>query len=133
MNLNELLDVLMKDMRQVADTASIIGEPLKLGKNHMVPLLGVTIGFGSGATDMNGATERRGGRAEGGGAGGTLVLEPRAFVVVDAEGIPQLIAMRGKKGVVTEAIALSAATATEAPATKAAEEPQLPAAPAKKT
>ena len=107
MDLNDLLNGLMKDMRQVSDTASIVGEPLKLGTSHMVPLLGVTIGFGSGATDMKGAGDRRGGRAEGGGAGGTMVVEPRAFVVVDADGIPQLIAMRqGKHGVVQPAIAL---------------------------
>lgn len=107
MDLNDLLNGLMTDMRKVSDTASMIGEPLKVGKSHMVPLLGVTIGFGTAATDVSGSGEHRGGNLEGGGAGGTMVVTPRAFVVVDADGIPQLIAMKdGKHAVLQKAIAL---------------------------
>jgi uncharacterized spore protein YtfJ len=107
MDLDDLLKGLMSDMRKVSDTASMIGEPLKVGSSHMVPLLGVTIGFGAAATDLSGAGERRGGRAEGGGAGGTMVVSPRAFVVIGADGVPKLVALKdGKYGSVQEAIAL---------------------------
>lgn len=109
MNLDELLTGLMADMRKVSDTASMIGEPVKVGASHMVPLLGVTIGFGAGATDLSGAGERRGGKVEGGGAGGTMVVAPRAFVVIGADGVPQLIALKdGKYGQLQPAIALEA-------------------------
>ncbi|HEY8075219.1 MAG TPA: spore germination protein GerW family protein [Labilithrix sp.] len=109
MDLDELLKGLMSDMRKVSDTASMIGEPVKIGTSNMVPLLGVTIGFGAAATDLSGAGERRGARAEGGGAGGTMVVSPRAFVVVGADGVPQLVALRdGKYGTVQPQIALGA-------------------------
>lgn len=109
MDLDDLLKGLMSDMRKVSDTASMIGEPIKVGSSHMVPLLGVTIGFGAAATDLSGAGERRGARAEGGGAGGTMVVAPRAFVVIGADGVPQLVALKdGKYGSVQEPIALGA-------------------------
>ena len=106
-DLNELLNGLMTDMRKVSDTASMIGEPLKIGTSHMVPLLSVTIGFGTAATDISGSGEKRGARLEGGGAGGTMVVTPRAFVVVGGDGIPQLVALKdGKYGEVHKAIEL---------------------------
>ncbi len=107
MDLNDLLNGLMKDMREVSDTASMIGEPLKVGSSHMVPLLGVTIGFGTATTDMTGNGERRGGHVEGGGAGGTMVVTPRAFVVIGADGVPQLVALKdGKYAALQPAIEL---------------------------
>ena len=105
--LDDLLKGLMADMRKVSDTASMIGEPVKVGKSHMVPLLGVTIGFGSAATETSGGGERRGGHIEGGGAGGTMVVTPRAFVVVGEDGVPRLVALKdGKYGSVQPAIEL---------------------------
>lgn len=124
MDLNDLLNGLMADMRKVSDTASMIGEPLKVGSSHMVPLLGVTIAFGTAATDLSGSGDRRGGRADGAGAGGTMVVTPKAFVVVGGDGLPQLIALKdGKYGAVQKAIVLepSALVAPEAPSA-----PKLP-------
>lgn len=116
MDLDELLDGLMADMRKVSDTASMIGEPVKVGNSHMVPLLGVTIGFGSAATETSGGGEKRGGHVEGGGAGGTMVVTPRAFVVVGGDGIPQLVALKdGKYGAVQPSIELTPETTNGAP------------------
>jgi uncharacterized spore protein YtfJ len=107
MDLNDLLSGLMADMRKVTDTASMIGEPVKVGESQMVPLLGVTIGFGTAATDLSGSGERKGARADGAGAGGTMVVTPKAFVVIDADGVPQLIALKdGKYAAVQKAIVL---------------------------
>jgi uncharacterized spore protein YtfJ len=107
MDLNDLLNGLMADMRKVSETASMIGDPLKVGNSHMVPLLGVTIAFGTAATDLSGSGDRRGARADGSGAGGTMVVTPKAFVVVGGDGIPQLIALKdGKYGAVQKALVL---------------------------
>ena len=108
MDLNDLLTGLMTDMRKVSDTATMVGKPLKIGTSHMVPLLSVTIGFGTATTDLSGSGERRGGRVDGGGAGGTMVVTPRAFVVVGPDGLPQLIALKdGKYGALQEAVELA--------------------------
>lgn len=118
MDLNVLLDGLMADMRKVSNTATMVGKPLTLGSSHMVPLLSVTIGFGTATTDLSGSNERRGGRVDGGGAGGTMVVTPRAFVVVGNDGSPQLVALKeGRYGHVQPAIELEA----KAPEAKAPE------------
>ena len=116
MDLNELLNGLMADMRKVSDTASMIGEPVKVGSSHMVPLLGVTIGFGTAATDLSGSGDRRGGRVDGSGAGGTMVVTPKALVVIDADGVPQLVTLKdGKYGAVQKAIVLEPSADSGAP------------------
>jgi uncharacterized spore protein YtfJ len=123
-DLDDLLNGLMADMKKVTDTASMIGEPVKVGSSHMVPLLGVTIGFGTATTDVSGNGETRGGRVDGGGAGGTMVVTPRAFVVVGKDGIPQLVALRdGKYGAVQKSIELTAAPAQNGVAELTAGEP----------
>ena len=125
MDINELLNGLMTDMRNVSDTASMIGKPVKVGTSHMVPLLSVTIGFGTAATDLSGAGARRGGRVEGAGAGGTMVVAPRAFVVVGGDGIPQLITLKdGKYGEVQKAIELTLPAPAPAPSAAATEPEQ---------
>jgi uncharacterized spore protein YtfJ len=118
MDLNDLLSGLMADMRKVSDTATMVGKPLTLGSSHMVPLLSVTIGFGTATTDLSGSNERRGGRVDGGGAGGTMVVTPRAFVVVGSDGTPQLVAVKeGKHGHVQPAIELEAKSPAPSPGT----------------
>ena len=116
MDLNDLLNGLMTDMRKVSDTATMVGKPLKIGASHMVPLLSVTIGFGTATTDLSGSGERRGGRVDGGGAGGTMVVTPRAFVVVGNDGAAQLIALKdGKYGHVQPALELTGDAAAVPP------------------
>jgi uncharacterized spore protein YtfJ len=115
MDLNDLLEGLMADMRKVSNTASLIGQPLKVGNAHMVPLLGVTIGFGTATTDLSGSGDRKGGRIDGAGAGGTMVVTPRAFVVVGDDGTPQLVALKdGKYASLQPAIALTGNASTSA-------------------
>ena len=44
------------------------------------------------------------------GAGGTMVVTPKAFVVIDADGVPQLVALKdGKYGAVAKPIVLQQA------------------------
>lgn len=105
MELKELLDGLMKELQQIANSASIIGEPVELRTSHMVPLLKVTIGFGTGTSDVAGARGARDGSVAGGGAGGAMTVEPKAFVVVGPDGIPQMLSMkRGRRAVLQHAV-----------------------------
>lgn len=125
MDLNDLLSGLMADMRKVSDTASLMGKPAKVGDSHMVPLLDVSIAFGAAATDLSGNGEQRGARADGAGAGGTMVVTPKAFVVVGGDGVAQLVVLKdGKYGSVRKAIVLEL---SEQEAVPGAATPKLPA------
>jgi hypothetical protein len=75
-----------------------------------MPLCRVSIGFGTGAGELGGkhTTEEKLRKAglEGGGAGGALTVEPKAFVVVGPDGIPHMLVLNGRKTVVRRGVDL---------------------------
>lgn len=99
MELNELLQGLLGEVQKLCRSDAIVGKPSQFGDAHLVPLCRVSVGFGAGTSDLSGSGGSRDGAVEGGGAGGGLMVEPRAFVVVAKDGVPQLLVMR--KGVAT--------------------------------
>lgn len=105
MELKTLLEELMQELHKVSRSSTLVGKPLVLGKTHMVPLCRLTLGFGTGATDASGAAQGRDGDLEAAGAGGALSVEPRAFVVIGPDGVPQMLSMRrGNRAVLQHAI-----------------------------
>jgi uncharacterized spore protein YtfJ len=72
---------------------------VQFGNAHLLPLSRVSIGFGTGTSDISGSGDKRGANFEAGGAAGGVTVEPRAFVVVASDGVPQLLSMR--KGTAT--------------------------------
>src|SRR5580692_10076216 len=105
MNLKDLLDDLMKELHKVSRTSALVGAPLEMGEVQLVPLCRLTMGFGTATTDAAGKALGRGGALEGAGAGGALALEPRAFVVVGPDGVPQMLSIRhGKRAVLQHAV-----------------------------
>ena len=105
MHLKDLLDDLMKELHKVSRTSALVGAPLNMGDVQLVPLSRLTMGFGTGTSDAAGKALGRGGALEGAGAGGALSVEPRAFVVVGPDGVPQMLSMRrGKRAVLQHAV-----------------------------
>ena len=108
MHLKDLLDDLMKELHKVSRTSALVGAPrLTMGEVQLIPLSRfLTMGFrDQGTTDAAGKALGRGGALEGAGAGGALAVEPRAFVVVGPDGVPQMLSMRrGKRAVLQHAV-----------------------------
>ncbi|MEI7893187.1 MAG: spore germination protein GerW family protein [Myxococcales bacterium] len=102
MELKILLDDLMRELVKVAQTGALVGKPLTLGDTHMVPLCKISLGFGSTTSDAQGKYVGREGALDGAAAGGALSVEPRAFVVVGPDGVPQMLSMRRGKRVVLQ-------------------------------
>jgi uncharacterized spore protein YtfJ len=105
MALKNLLDDLMKELHKVSRTSALVGAPMQMGDVQLVPLCRLTMGFGTGTTDAAGKAAGRGGALEGAGAGGALGVEPRAFVVIGPDGVPQMLSMRrGGRAVLQHAV-----------------------------
>jgi uncharacterized spore protein YtfJ len=105
MLLKTLLDDLMQELHKVSRTSALVGAPLTMGETQLIPLCRLTMGFGTGTSDAAGKALGRGGALEGAGAGGALAVEPRAFVVVGPDGVPQMLSMRrGKRAVLQRAV-----------------------------
>ena len=85
-----LIAVVMGELRQIAKTETVVGEPVTVGDTVIVPVSKISFGFGAGG----GGDEEKGGG--GSGTGGGVSIEPVAFVVI-VEGKPQLLSIKGKE------------------------------------
>ena len=109
--MQELLDELGK----VAKADAVVGTVRDAGTAKVLPLSKISIGFGTaignvGAKAKLGGEERDAG-AQAGGAGGAVVIEPRAFVVVGEDGVPHMLALaNGKQAVVRRGVKILAST-----------------------
>jgi uncharacterized spore protein YtfJ len=117
MELKALLDDLMLELQKVSKTSALVGKPIVLGNSRLIPLCKLTMGFGTGTSDAAGTYVGRDGTIEGAGAGGALSVEPRAFVVIGPDGVPQMLSMRrGRKAVLQHAVEVKAALPAESAA-----------------
>jgi len=109
MDLKELVTELLSELGKISKSDAVVGAVRDAGKAKVLPLSRVSIGFGTATTDVGGKSQRDGKQgdadAAGGGAGGAVVVEPRAFVVVGEDGVPHLLALeRGKTAVVRRGV-----------------------------
>ena len=94
---NNVVDVLkgvVGELKEIANSETIIGEAITVGDKTVVPVIKVTFGFGAGGGQ--GESEKVGGGFGGGGGGGAKI-EPAAFIIMDEKGIKLLMAGKGGK------------------------------------
>ena len=77
----EILDALMRNMRDIISTKTIVGDPIQNGSTTILPVMKVALGFGAGAG--GGETPGEPGSGGGGGGGGGISITPVGFLVVD--------------------------------------------------
>jgi uncharacterized spore protein YtfJ len=114
MDLNELVKGLLSELEKVSKSDAVVGTVRDAGKAKVLPLSKVSIGFGTGTADIGGKSQRQGSEkdagVEGGGVGGALIVEPKAFVVVGEDGIPHMLALkRGKTAVIRHGVEIGPA------------------------
>jgi uncharacterized spore protein YtfJ len=78
----EILDALMRNMRDIISTKTVVGEAIQSGGTTILPVMKVSLGFGAGAGrgGKPGDPNQSGG---GGGGGGGISISPVGFLVVD--------------------------------------------------
>lgn len=109
MELDDLVKGLLAEVGRVAKSDAVVGKVRDAGNAQVLPLSKVSIGFGVATLGLDGKAKREGLKGdagvEGGGAGGAMVIEPKAFVVVGEDGVPHMLALkRGKKAVLRRGI-----------------------------
>lgn len=75
-----VLDVTVDKMRAMADSSTIIGDPITVGDITMIPVSKVAYGFASGGSDF--ATKSVNNGLFAGGGGGGMTVTPVAFLVI---------------------------------------------------
>ncbi len=79
-----VLDVTVDKMRAMADSSTIIGDPMEVNGVTMIPVSKVSYGFASGGSDFASKNAPHGLFA--GGGGGGMTVTPVAFLVISAQG-----------------------------------------------
>jgi len=81
-----LIKMSLTEIERLLSTKTVVGEPIKVEGNTIVPLISVGFGFGGGGG--SGKPNKQGkGEGVGGGAGGGASIKPVAIIVVNKAGV----------------------------------------------
>jgi uncharacterized spore protein YtfJ len=78
----DLISTIVEELKSMATTDSVVGEPIKVDDKTIVPVIKISMGFGGGSGGENASA--------GGGGGGGIRIEPVAFIVADEEEVSLL-------------------------------------------
>jgi len=83
-DIEKLFDKAVGEIERMLNTKTIVGEPMSIEGNTLIPLINVGFGFGVGSGE---GTEPQKGKGQGGGTGGGGGVKPVALVVVNKDGV----------------------------------------------
>ncbi len=83
-DIESLFGKAIEEIERMLNTKTVVGEPITLDGNTIIPLVSVGFGFAVGAGEGN---DPRKGAGNGGGAGGGGGVKPVALVVVGKDGV----------------------------------------------
>ncbi len=99
-NVLEILKGVVGELKEVARSETIIGEPVTVGDKTVIPIVKISFGFGAGGGQ--GDDQKRSGF--GGGGGGGARIEPAAFIIIDKTDVKLLPVGKGKWDTIIDAI-----------------------------
>ena len=83
-NIENLFDKAVGEIERMLNTKTVVGEPITVEGNTLIPLVSVGFGFGVGGGE---GTEPKKGSGHGGGTGGGGGVKPVALVVINKDGV----------------------------------------------
>lgn len=92
-NVMELLQGIIGELKVIAKSETVVGQPVTAGDRTVIPVTRISVGFGAGGGEEG--KQDKGSRFGGGGGGGA-VIDPVAFLVLDKDKVTLLAAQ--KKG-----------------------------------
>jgi len=83
-DVNSLFDKAITEIERMLSSKTVVGDPITVEGNTLIPLVNVGFGFGVGAGE---GTETNKGGGQGGGTGGGGGVKPVALIVVNKDGV----------------------------------------------
>ncbi len=83
-DIERLFDKAVAEIERMLNTKTVVGEPLTVEGNTLIPLINVGFGFGVGGGQ---GTEPQKGSGHGGGTGGGGGVKPVALIIVNKDGV----------------------------------------------
>jgi uncharacterized spore protein YtfJ len=75
----------LEEIEKVLSTKTVVGEPITIEGNTLIPLISIGFGFGAGAGTGKG--EKQKGEGTGAGTGGGAGVKPVAVIIINKEGV----------------------------------------------
>ena len=91
----------ISEIERILSTKTVVGEPITVDGNTLIPLVAVGFGFGVGAGEGN---DPKKGAGSGGGTGGGGGIRPVALVIVNKDGV-RVEAVKGAAASLVEKVA----------------------------
>jgi len=82
--IEKLFDKAVGEIERMLNTKTVVGEPITVEGNTLIPLVNVGFGFGVGAGR---GSEPQKGSGQGGGTGGGGGVKPVALIIINADGV----------------------------------------------
>jgi uncharacterized spore protein YtfJ len=83
-DIEKLFDKAVTEIERMLNTKTVVGEPITVEGNTLIPLINVGFGFGVGGGK---GKEPNKGSGQGGGTGGGGGVKPVALVIINADGV----------------------------------------------
>ena len=83
-NVENLFNTTITEIERMLNTKTVVGEPITVEGNTLIPLVNVGFGFGVGSGE---GTEQEKGSGHGGGTGGGGGVKPVALIVINDQGV----------------------------------------------
>jgi uncharacterized spore protein YtfJ len=96
---DNLLKTALDEIERLLTTKTVVGEPIKVGDNTIVPLMAVGFGFGGGAGSGE-DPKKAGAKGSGSGAGAGGGIRPIALIIVDKDGKVRVESVRASASIV---------------------------------
>ena len=83
-NIESLFEKSIGEIERMLNSKTVVGEPIEIAGNTLIPLVNVGFGFGVGSGEGN---EPQRGSGHGGGTGGGGGVRPVALIIINDEGV----------------------------------------------
>ncbi len=83
-DIGSLFDKAVNEIERMLNTKTVVGEPITIEGNTLIPLVNVGFGFGVGTGQ---GSEAQKGTGSGGGTGGGGGVKPVALIVINTDGV----------------------------------------------
>ena len=116
-----LVKTSMEEIRAVLSAETVVGEPIVVGGNTIIPLVSVGFGFGGGGgTNKGGRSDKKTSEGRGGGTGGGGGVKPVALIIINEDGV-RVETVKGAVSSVAESVSDLVAKVMEKRAAKKGE------------
>ena len=109
-----LIKTTVDEIEKALSTKTVIGEPITIEGNTIIPFVSIGFGFGAGGGSGKGMAQKDRGEGEGigGGAGGGAGVKPLGIIVVNKDGV-RIEQLKGAMASTAEKVADVVATVME--------------------